>query len=65
MIEEACTASLNVAVTLELVATPVALVASVSLVTVGHRSEAVVKDHENGAVMVTPDVLSAPLTVAV
>ena len=64
LIVPACTASLNVAVAVVDTATPVAPDAGVSLVTAGGAAS-VVKDQENGAVMVTPELLSAPLTVAV
>ena len=65
VIEEDCTASLNVAVTLELVITPEALGAGVSLVTVGTGPEAVVKVQVYGLVIGSPAVSLAPLTVAV
>ena len=64
LMELDCTGSLKVAVGAVDTATPVAPDAGVLLVTEGGAAS-VVKDQENGAVMVTLDVLSAPLMVAV
>jgi hypothetical protein len=62
---EACTASLNVAVTGMLVATPVPPEAGVPLVTAGAACAPVVKDHVKGRAIGSPAVSLAPLTVAV
>ena len=62
---EAWTAMLNVAVTVVLVATPVALAAGVALVTVGATAAAVVNDQEVDPLMGSPAVSFAPLTAAV
>ena len=59
-----CTASLNVAVAAVDTATFVAPLAGVSLVTAGCAAS-VVNDQENGALMGSPSVSLAPLTVAV
>ncbi len=58
------TASLNVAVAVVDTATFVAPLAGDSLVTLGGATS-VVNDHENGELMAIPEVLLAPLTVAV
>ncbi len=60
----ACTASLNVAVAVVDIATFVAPLAGVSLITAG-AAETVVNDHVNGPLMGSPALSLAPLTEAV
>ena len=59
-----CTASLKVAESGDDTATPAAPASGVWLATAGW-TVAVVNDHETGALMATPVLFSAPLTVAV